>query len=1174
MALLEITTSNIPPALPPIGLIFKLNPLPDNVTPFLVPVLDNPNFNIPKANPPGIKQIVSGDLGITEQIYSPILDPTVSALATPVNTVPVVPANAGGTGEKLPTGSLGIKAPSTTTPLPKVNNPAVPIGDATTDVSAKFNFPTAGQSLNNAQKQFVNNAIPQDAGMKSFEKMTIQSMLESQKPTLELIQILIGMLGVIEDCIARFLGTSIKIPIINLWVGVPSKNPTYTKGALNYNAPGAMNKSYIAKLNNQAIAQVNPSFPASKNYGGIPGDDVTDYPEIQDDQLAYYIGYFDEDGAQILPPNWVLNSNKWFGKTYSIPTQVQQVEQLSSDLDQGVVQLRTRYANQLDQLQAERQNMVKTYYQQYALAESDAARLTVSNDKQYALAQYDEIQKSATDGIDQQIYSEWFTKNATAQIKNMYQQHFISTVTPVTDDKGNAIYPFTQSPTIHLAPGVDVEVPVVEAENQLAKKTITVDGKPKTVDTVVLEPNTSAIRIVKPNLDLGADVNYFSHKKPNQNLFVQNPTVDNIKKYYVPLNIKKYFLDWDYDIVFDYEIRSIKTGQVLRTEEDKVPARIQFEKDYQLRLIRIVNQPLSGSSNGKPVVNDSFFIGTNVVTTVVAGKSVSVSSKYFKSSTEVNLGQTDAKTGTALNVGNNIPPNYVQNTLNNTYSPDVLDLNNGLLEGEVFHGLDPRYVDAKKWKTFWLVEAIKKDANDDVYINGTRMSSPSDEQNKHTTGSGGKQWYGLLDKFTVIPRLMGGLLPLITRKFLPLLVKIIQILTNPSKIIELVNLIVQDKLNKFFKMFNNGATADANSLAAQKGSVGGAAGKFNYKDKSGKISNVLDGKASAKILIADVGLKSENGQVKIATPSDIKNSKVKDQPILKFILNLIKMPFDIMKKIIDFFIGFVKKLLNPFTLLQAMIDFVTFKWLIDILNPKRVTSVLGTVDPRLTAPDTSLESDLQKNLNSIDADTLFTETQASLRGAGITGLVEVFVYHIFKNGVFVKEEIEKHPITDPNLAAQTAATPTGFDNADVSGIDQNKANLTGANGDAEHPPQKVPSICGNRTIDFNKMLPLPFFSNMPKFNKCESIQVFLKPFQNVVGILSLIEQFINALISIPLSMLGLEPHITFPKLNFASKLQSFLNGLQAKMTQHTIPPIKPLTVPPNVKNLTAQQTFI
>ena len=81
MALLTIATSNIPPALPPIGFIFKLNPLPDDVTPFLVPVLDNPNFNILKANPPGIKQIVSGDLGITEAVYSKVLDPSVAALA-------------------------------------------------------------------------------------------------------------------------------------------------------------------------------------------------------------------------------------------------------------------------------------------------------------------------------------------------------------------------------------------------------------------------------------------------------------------------------------------------------------------------------------------------------------------------------------------------------------------------------------------------------------------------------------------------------------------------------------------------------------------------------------------------------------------------------------------------------------------------------------------------------------------------------------------------------------------------------------------------------------------------------------------------------------------------------------------------------------------------------------
>ena len=1179
MALLTIATSNIPPALPPIGFIFKLNPLPDDVTPFLVPVLDNPNFNILKANPPGIKQIVSGDLGITEAVYSKVLDPSVAALAVPTNTVPVVPTNAGGSGKAPATQSnvlspapasntLGIKAP----PGATVAQPSIPpIGNSAADVSAKFSFPSAGASLSQAQKAFVNNAVPQDAGLKSFEKMTIQSLLESQKPALELAQILIGMLAVIEDCICRFLGTSIKIPIINLWVGIPSKNPTYTKGSLNYNAPGAMNASYIKNMNAQAINQVNPSFPATADYGGIPGDSITDFPEVQDPQLAYYVGYFDEDGAQVLPPTWVINSNKWFGKKYSIQNDVQQVEQLSSDLDQGVVQLNARYANQLKQLDDEKSTMVTSYDQQIALQTNDVDKSLVTSDKEYALAQYDEIRQSAVDGMNQNVYSEWFTKNSVAQLKSLYQQPFISSVTPVTDDAGNPVYPYSISPTITIN-GLTVEIPVFEASNQLTKKNEVVNGEVKSVDTVVLQPNTSKVDIVKPNLDLGAPVNYFSHKKPDGNLFVANPTSENIKKYYVPLQIKKYFLDWDYEIIYEYQIKSIGTGKVLATEFDAVPARIQFEKDYTLRLIRVNNLPLAGQdAQGQPIVNSDFYIGTATTSTTDSNGIVTTStSSFFKTASQVSVGSIDPNTGTALDSGNDIPPNYVANAQGLTYSPNVLDFNNGLMEGEVFHGLDPRFVDPFRFKSFWLVEAIKKDDNGNTFINGKQVTQPSDSSNSTGSGGGGKQWYGLLDKFTVIPRLLGGLLPLITRKFLPLLVKIIQILTNPTKIIQLVNLIVQDKLNKFFKMFNNGSVKDSNSIpppdqavvktkTGDKNASTGAAGKFNYKDGKGNTTNVLDGKASANILIADVGLISKNGEVTVATGSQVKSSKMKDQPVLKFILNLIKMPFDIIKKIIEYFIGLVKKLLNPFTLLPTIVSFITFQWLIDILSPSRVTGVLGNIDPRFMNPDTSLENDLHARNSAVDPNKLFQEMQASLRTG--SGDVEVFVYHLFKNGIFVGEEIDKVPLNDPNALGQNGPPPTGFDGADVSGIDVNPDNLTGSIGNAERPTQSSPTSCGARTIDLNKMLPLPFMSNMPHFNKCEAMQIFLKPMQIVVSILKLIEQIINALISIPLSMLGLEPHITFPKLNFASGLESYVNGLQNKFKQTTVPPISKTVVP-------------
>lgn len=1179
--MLEIVTRNIPPALPPLAFVFKLNPLPDDVDPFLVPVIDRPDFNILKSRPPGIVQIVSGDLGITEIIASKILDPIVASLAIPINTTPIIPKNAGGTGEI--TSGLGVKSPQGTVSLPVTNNPAIPIGNSDIDVSKKFTFPSAGSNLNAAQKAIVNNVIPQDAGLKSFEKMTIQSMFESQKPTLELVLILIQMLEVIEDCIARFLGSSIKIPIINKWIGIPSKNPSYTKGALSYKDPKSKNAGYISKINRQAINLSIPKFPDTRNFGGIPGNDVQQFEEPIDTQLAYYIGYHDEEGVQVLPPNWVINSNKWFGKIFNVNNSVNQVEQLSSETEQGVQQLRERYSAQFNQLELEKQKMISEYDKQFKLANT-VERESIIREKEFAIAQYDELKQEALSGIDQNLYSEWFTKNATSQIKNLYQPAFISTAQPVTNGRGETVDPYVRFPKIQITEGVEIEIPVVEAQNQLQKKLVTIDGRQQLTDVLVTESNTNKVTIVRPKIDTSDKINFFTHTKPDVATVVKNPTTDSLKRYVIPKGVKKYFLDWDYEIVLDYEIRSIKTGIVIRTEQEVIPARINFERDYQLRLIRVINQPLAGSANGKPIINKSFFIGQGSypVTNIVNGKAVvsNVNFEFFKTIAQLNIGEVNPLTGTALNNGNDIPLNYLPNDNNLTYSPEVLNLENQLLEGEVYHGLDPRYVDATKWKVFWLIEAIRKDENDDVWINGKKIVFNNDADNaekkrqQNSGRGGGKQWYGLLDKFTVIPKLIGGLLPLITRRFLPLLVKVIQILTNPTKIGELVNLILQDKLNKFFGMFNAKGTADANRVSALKPGVGGAATKFNYKDKNGNITSVLDGKASAKILIADVNFVVEQGKVKLVNKSKYNQSKTKDQPILKFILNLVKMPFDIIKGIIDFFIDFVKKLLNPLKLIGAIIDFVTFKWLIKILSPKKILGSLGPIDQRYLDPDTSLESDIDSNLSNINEDQFFSDMQAALRKDGPTGLVEVLVYHVFTNGKFVREEIEEIPIKDPLLENRSSATLAGnFENVDLSDVEANDENLNGQFGNAENPSQKSPISCGKRTININKMIPLPLMSQMPKMNKCEMMQIFLKPLEIVASILRLIQEFINALISIPLSILGLEPHIKFPKLNFADKLLEFIEKLKNKYKQHIVPPISPLIVPANVKNLTPAQLF-
>ena len=71
--MLSIQRKEIPPALPPLGLVFKINPLPETATPFLVPVLNRPNFDISKDLTPGIVQYAQGNLGVAKTVLGPII---------------------------------------------------------------------------------------------------------------------------------------------------------------------------------------------------------------------------------------------------------------------------------------------------------------------------------------------------------------------------------------------------------------------------------------------------------------------------------------------------------------------------------------------------------------------------------------------------------------------------------------------------------------------------------------------------------------------------------------------------------------------------------------------------------------------------------------------------------------------------------------------------------------------------------------------------------------------------------------------------------------------------------------------------------------------------------------------------------------------------------------------
>jgi len=661
----------------------------------------------------------------------------------------------------------------------------------------------------------------------------------------------------------------------------------------------------------------------------------------------------------------------------------------------------------------------------------------------------------------------------------------------------------------------------------------------------------------------------------------------------------------DYEIVLEYEIRDIKTQTVLATEQEIIPQTIDFEKDYKLRLVRVINKPTNDKLKD---LNDKVF----------STKSAALS--YLKNSFDKNF---DSKTGTAYATNNTIPEQYDEK-LNgmNKHSAAVLDKNNKLFEGEIKHGVDPRFsgfrilkykekigkdklvdtydldifnneiintntdttesndsasnkletiistvkksketkdtskyyykLEQYRYQVFWLVEAIKLNddgtflINADVYDNNAGEDDTRDKKTKFNT----KEWYGLLDKFTVIVIIVTRLIPKIARKFIPLIIKVIQILTNPLKLADLVFLIITDKLSKLFDMFDTKASKhsseDKNKMSGDK--LAGSASKYHYQSVSMKSPiNVADGKQHVEIFGFFIGMAAKNGELILYYNKKLYEKETKDLPehgLINFILKLIKIPFDIIEKIVKFLIDLVKKLVNPFTLLPTIIDFITFQWLLDILLAA-IVAVTALLAGNFNMYDKVLQSKNPTEMNN--------ELLASLQSKDIPeSLVRVLVYHIFKNGKYVREEIEEKPLSNENIQMQSSFPPPGVELTDDLKTILNNIN-PGNKESPNNPPYGQPASCGIRDVPLNAFMPSPFVCKSANFNNCDLIQLYDKPLEQIFSQLSFIQGIIQGLIALPFSALGLSPHIPIPKIDFVTPIKEKTESILNNVTKNIVP---------------------
>lgn len=542
------------------------------------------------------------------------------------------------------------------------------------------------------------------------------------------------------------------------------------------------------------------------------------------------------------------------------------------------------------------------------------------------------------------------------------------------------------------------------------------------------------------------------------------------------------------------------------------------------------------------------------------------------------------ESGTLYTDGNTIPGKYNLDKPNELHSTPDIKENNMLKEGIIFHGLDPRYVARNKYKYFWLVEAIKKDKDGLVKINN--KANPGDiamtQTTTTTSADKGKEWYGLIDRYLAPVMIITKLVPIIVTKLIPLSVKIVQLVSNPSKVTELImSIAITDenisKLPQNFSAFSSTGTMGK----IQELETRGVAEDFDIYDerkKSGEdpyvytgpqigienpsIKNLMDGQALAEFglgafgkSILSFGVEIKGDQItpikSLVPTTDFKKPPPKSpQVVVNFLLQILKLPFETLFLIFKWILNWVKKLLNPLKIASAVKEFLRFDWLKNILGKNGILSILGITCPKENKSLQKGISEIRTGAVGENGRFLLDKTKEALRGQDFD-FIEVLVYNILVNGAVVATEQEEKPYTgsipsstDPNIKVDLSDPSLRERNEKIA------ENISERSPDGENENL---GFCGPRFFNIRKYVPIPFLAPMPSYNACELPIVYLKPLELLSGSFNFIQNIINGFLGIPSAILGLDPLVPLPRFGkeipFADVLDKILQELKDSTNQ-------------------------
>lgn len=168
-------------------------------------------------------------------------------------------------------------------------------------------------------------------------------------------------------------------------------------------------------------------------------------------------------------------------------------------------------------------------------------------------------------------------------------------------------------------------------------------------------------------------------------------------------------------------------------------------------------------------------------------------------------------------------------------------------------------------------------------------------------------------------------LPVIIKKLIPVIVALQKLMTKP---VEFVGGIMMEKLKEYFEMFDTALKSKPESDEKRN--------KYWSGDKF-----VMDGVATLDVGLMKITMGLKDGLPTFKVGKDDLPPDTKEQPILKTVANLVALPINFLKGILDSFKNLLKNLFKIQKLPSTVSDFITFKWVKDLMSMEKMLEFLG-----------------------------------------------------------------------------------------------------------------------------------------------------------------------------------------------------------------------------------------